>query len=389
MADDSPVTSATSAITPVEFLPGEKPGTQLEAGVALCLSGGGYRAMLFHVGAIMRLNEMGLLEQMARVSSVSGGSIAAGVLALNWEKLDFRAGVAQALEAAFVHPIRALAGSTIDVVSVIGGVLTPGSAADKLANAYRDKLFGQATLQDIPDRPRFVFNATNVQSKALWRFSKPYMWDYRVGKVENPTTELAIAVAASSAFPPVLSPLELHLDPSSFVPGSGMDLQREPFTSEVVLTDGGVYDNLGLETAWKRYDTLWVSDGGGMYAAEADPKRDWLGHTHRVMQLMDNQVRSLRKRQLMGSYHDKIRKGAYWGIWSDINEYGLSDALPCSAVKTQAIAATATRLKALEAASQERIINWGYAVCDAAMRKFGGMAGATAPTKFPYKVGVG
>jgi NTE family protein len=126
-----------------------------------------------------------------------------------------------------------------------------------------------------------------------------------------------------------------------------------------------------------------------MYAAEADPKRDWLGHTHRVMQLMDNQVRSLRKRQLMGSYRDKIRKGAYWGIWSDINEYGLSDALPCPAVKTQAIAATATRLKALEAASQERIINWGYAVCDAAMRKFGGMAGATAPTKFPYKVGVG
>ena len=46
--------------------------------LALCLSGGGYRAMLFHVGMLWRLNEVGLLSQMDRISSVSGGSIAAG-----------------------------------------------------------------------------------------------------------------------------------------------------------------------------------------------------------------------------------------------------------------------------------------------------------------------
>ena len=33
-----------------------------EKGVALCLSGGGYRAMLFHVGTLWRLNELGLQE---------------------------------------------------------------------------------------------------------------------------------------------------------------------------------------------------------------------------------------------------------------------------------------------------------------------------------------
>ena len=47
--------------------------------MALCLSGGGYRAMLFHVGALWRLNELGLLPRLDRVSSVSGGSITAGV----------------------------------------------------------------------------------------------------------------------------------------------------------------------------------------------------------------------------------------------------------------------------------------------------------------------
>jgi NTE family protein len=50
-------------------------------------------------------------------------------------------------------------------------------------------------------------NATNVQSGVLWRFMKPYMCDFRVGEVKTPTLRLAEAVAASSAFPPVLSPV--------------------------------------------------------------------------------------------------------------------------------------------------------------------------------------
>ena len=58
-----------------------------EQGIGLCLSGGGYRAMVYHVGAIIRLHELGLLSRIDRISSVSGGSITAGVLALlpPWE----------------------------------------------------------------------------------------------------------------------------------------------------------------------------------------------------------------------------------------------------------------------------------------------------------------
>src|SRR4051812_45112307 len=61
----------------------------LRPGTALCLSGGGYRAMLFHVGAIWRLNQLGYLRRLTRVSGVSGGAITAGVLGLNWHRLDF------------------------------------------------------------------------------------------------------------------------------------------------------------------------------------------------------------------------------------------------------------------------------------------------------------
>ena len=59
-------------------------------GVALCLSGGGYRAMLFHVGVVWRLHDAGWLKRLDRVSSVSGGSITAGALALAWPQLGGR-----------------------------------------------------------------------------------------------------------------------------------------------------------------------------------------------------------------------------------------------------------------------------------------------------------
>jgi NTE family protein len=81
---------AAAAITP-DFLGGQK----LEDGIGLCLSGGGFRAMLFHLGAFTRLNELGLLRRLDRVASVSGGWIAAGALAVAWNDLNFDdAGVA-------------------------------------------------------------------------------------------------------------------------------------------------------------------------------------------------------------------------------------------------------------------------------------------------------
>ena len=65
-------------------------GRDYQDGVAvICLSGGGYRAMVFHLGALWRLNEAGLLKGIDWISSVSGGSITAGLLGLKWKALDF------------------------------------------------------------------------------------------------------------------------------------------------------------------------------------------------------------------------------------------------------------------------------------------------------------
>jgi NTE family protein len=357
-------------------------------GIALCLSGGGYRAMLFHLGALWRLNEFGYLPRLARISSVSGGSITAGVLGLKWRQLAFGdRGSASNFVDEVVAPVRALADITIDEHAILSGVLTPGSVADKLANAYSEHLFGAATLQDLPaDPPRIVLNATNVQTGALFRCSRPFIADYRVGLIPHPTVALASAVAASSAFPPVLSPMTLQLDPGMWAAASGNaseDLHVDAFMTNVVLTDGGVYDNLGLETAWKKYRTILVSDGGGKIRAEESPAHDWARHALRVLDLIDNQVRSLRKRQVIASYETRERAGTYWGIRSHVADYSAPNSLPCPEALTTVLADTPTRLQRLDPVLQERIINWGYAICDAAMRKWVNTA-FSAPSGFPY-----
>lgn len=352
--------------------------------IALALSGGGYRAMLFHVGSLWRLFDAGLLMRLGRVSSVSGGSITAAKLALHWEDITGNDTPEQERFIQFlVAPIRQLARKTLDAPSIFKRFLFMGPPSKHVSKAYDKWLFDGKTLQDFPSEgPRFVINTTNVQSGALFRFSKPYAWDWRVGKIEHPTFRIADVVAASSAFPPVLSPFKLQVDPRAFTPGSGDELQREPYTQTLVLSDGGVYDNLGLETCWKNYKTLLVSNAGGVMKPDESPSSTWSLHSFRVLNLIDNQVRSLRKRHLLSLLTSKERLGAYWSIRADIASYGLADPLPCTLKGSQELAKTKTRLKALPEKRQERLINWGYAITDAAIRRY--VDGTLPKGSFPY-----
>jgi len=371
-------------IAPVSDIGERKP----EQGMGLCLSGGGYRAMIFHLGALIRLNETGYLSKLKRISSVSGGSITAAMLGLKWSSLGFKNGVALNLTREVIEPIRCFAHHTIDVSSVLIGLLPGSTINGRVVRAYSKYLFGDATLQDLPvDPPRFVINATNVQSGALVRFSKPYMRDYKVGEIRKPAIPLSVAVAASSAFPPFLSPAFIDLDPATFTATDGETLTGDEYRQRMVLTDGGVYDNLGMETVWKRFDTVLVSDAGMKFSPDAKPAEDWAFHSKRVLDLIDNQVRSLRKRQLISAYKAGLRKGCYWGIATDIAHYNLPDALPCPAEKTMQLATVPTRLQDMPDNIQERLINWGYAVCDAALRCHVDPA-LPPPAEFPYSGGV-
>ncbi len=86
---------------------------------------------------------------------------------------------------------------------------------------------------------------------------------------------------------------------------------------------------------------------------------------------------------MIASFQQGERKGTYWGIRTNIDNYGVEGALKASHDQTILLANTPTRLKRLDAAHQERLINWGYAVCDAAIRKHL-LDQAPRPTGFPF-----
>src|SRR5450759_4888773 len=112
-------------------------GGKLEDGIGLCLSGGGFRAMLFHLGAFVRLNELGLMPRLDRIASVSGGSIAAGALAVAWKNLKFTSdGVATNLQELVARPLLALSQRRIDTYAIVRGLLPFSNAANLAAKIY-------------------------------------------------------------------------------------------------------------------------------------------------------------------------------------------------------------------------------------------------------------
>ena len=178
--------------------------------------------MLFHVGALWRLNELGWLPKLDRVSSVSGGSITAGVLAHRWSQLAFdgerrRRGFEQAI----VAPIRKLAGKTIDVSAGLKGIFLPGSIASFVARRY-DREHSSAERRSSPCP---TGRASSSTRRTCSRASSGDSRSRTCGttgsaRSHNPTEKLSTAVAASSAFPPFLSPMKLKLSPGDYEPGT-------------------------------------------------------------------------------------------------------------------------------------------------------------------------
>jgi NTE family protein len=371
------------------------------------MSGGGYRAMAYHLGTLLRLNEAGWLPRLDVVSSVSGGSITAGRLAAAWKDLRFdEAGVAQNFWHEMVEPIRRMASKTIDIRAALQGAVRVGRAGRSIARAYDRVLTDGALLSDLPARPRFSINATNLQSGVLWEFSRERMGDYRIGYVQRPATPLADAVAASSGFPPVLAPLMLDTRGMRYVKGPFSDLHAAKdaayYHAKVPLADGGIYDNLGLEPAID-FAVMLVSNGSGP-AREQRPPRTfgqrvgaglrlrWLGVFSRTFGLINAQVRSLRKRMLFDE--EKEPGGprvAYWHVWIDYNKFdrgqNKNKRLPVDPDEARRLAATPTRLKRMDDATFEGLVNWGYASCDVVMRAFI-ERDLAKPVGFPFKRGV-
>lgn len=343
--------------------------------IGIALSGGGFRASLFGLGSLWRLNEIGLLGRLDRVTSVSGGSILSGVLAKNWGSLSFNNGVASNFVEKVADPIKAFCGKTIDISAGLWGALTPfRSAGDFLVDRYEKDLLGQTKLHDLPqpktnETPVFLFYATNLQTGRSFRFRQDYIADYLLGQSNTTVVSLATAVAASSAFPPVFSPIVIKSNAAAWTNSSTGLPDLQELQSRIVLADGGVYDNMGLEALVDRMDISLVSDAGAPFKIDVSPPEDVAFQLGRVRDILIDQTRALRKRWLVEEYKAGRKCGAYWGIGTRIGDYELADALTKDSATTEALEGIPTRLNSFSKERQGQLINWGYALADAALRR--------------------
>jgi NTE family protein len=218
--------------------------------IGICLSGGGFRATAFGFGVVRYLVEAGLAADIKSISSVSGGSVTAVMLAAAWPKIL----------AASNDPVEALRSNAIDrfesvvgsrnlrnrgLVRFVGRRLTPGGRYGSARGTTMVRNFLDVDrIRDLPVDLQVILTATDLTTGRAFRMSQTFIGSWDHGYVDTPPQlRLATALAASTAVPMLFPPVHLRI--------RGLGLKTE---GELSLMDGGVYDNIGLEwfQGWDR-----------------------------------------------------------------------------------------------------------------------------------------
>jgi NTE family protein len=296
------------------------PATKGNLRIGLALSGGGMRAAIFHLGLLGRLAHEDLLERVAFLSTVSGGSLGTGlVYSLSGKRWPASR---EFLDTIVPRAKRLMTRTDLQVDAILRLPRRPQhllyGRAKVLAESI-EKLWGvDGLVNELPDEPRWVINATAYESGKNWRFMRKRMGDYTLNHTPEPAFPLASAMAASAAFPILIGPLVLRTRGFSWARFTGESrhatLPTETRVPSVHLWDGGVYDNLGVEQLFKsgryrdEYNFLIVSDASTPLGVERPLS---FRRARRLINIAMDQVRSLRARQLVGHFSSHPDSGAY------------------------------------------------------------------------------
>ncbi|WP_162630788.1 patatin-like phospholipase family protein [Paracoccus endophyticus] len=291
----------------------------------MALSGGGSRAMAFHLGCLRALRSEGLLNQVSTISAVSGGSVLAALYCSHPGDFDeFERVARRIIGRGFVRPaVRAVFTTSEGLKALGSGMLTwldrvaalsaglilkavprrfrptprwlkesqlrrSASRTTVLQRVFDNILDGRTLVQLRDDRPKLIIVACDLMASSAFYFAKDGVGSWRRGVAAAGAVRVAEAVAASAAYPVFLPTLELSM---TFTKKGGQKKQER-----VVLTDGGVYDNLGLAPLWPdrdpsvslhvgSYDRLIVSRAGYSTSMSAAPAL-WGSRMYAVMNTM-------------------------------------------------------------------------------------------------------
>ncbi|OYQ34758.1 hypothetical protein CHU93_02090 [Sandarakinorhabdus cyanobacteriorum] len=274
-------------------------------GIALCLSGGGLRATLFHLGVVKHLRQLEIdgakaITRVTDIYSVSGGSILAAHMLANWSSYsspddDEFSKVEQELLTFARRNIRdrilrrwILLGPACRVLAAMASMPLVGRIVQArpdlgtrtywLQQEYEAllKAASFSRLEQETGVPTGHILTTSFQTGELCSFSGAD-FEIELHDRADPTgprrapcghMRLSFAVAASSAFPPMFPPMEL-------TEAQLANPRDEAFRNALLLSDGGVFDNLGIEKFKRDHGRgtvrpvmLIISDAGGSFRAQ-------------------------------------------------------------------------------------------------------------------------
>lgn len=228
--------------------------------IGLALSGGGSRAIAFHLGCLRALEDLGLLERVRVLSTISGGSVVGALYAYSSDKTfaEFdthvcnllRRGLHRSIAYEVAKPTNLIRSAISSLAGRVDRSLSrarsepptlqaPLSRTDSLHRVLQRDLFLGKTMSS-PRRRNVdvIIGSCELRTGTAFRFGSKTSGNWRHGELVDWDVDVGLAVAASTAHPIFLP----ALDRSWRFTKGGTEAQHR-----VLLVDGGIYDNLGLQ----------------------------------------------------------------------------------------------------------------------------------------------
>ena len=268
IAPESPLESAAIGTARNDLISGcnqvlratEPPAPDDGIRIALSFSGGGFRATLAALGVLRFVADARMLERVRYVSSVSGGSLANGLLAHHYERLQDDGFTPGAVDDIVINPfVKKISDRSLSRTLLRNIWRTIGSKTRThlLADTFDRWFFGGRKLEELSSQCRFIINAASVTTGVRFAFEREIVGDWVMGRTHTKGTDLrlATAAAASAAVPGAFAPLEIK----------GVDFPCANGRTARLL-DGGAYDNSGIEALDNIGDALIVNlNAGGLF----------------------------------------------------------------------------------------------------------------------------
>ena len=318
--------------------------------IGLALSGGGYRATSFHLGTLKKLHELGVLDKVSVLSTISGGSITGAYYCTHERNFDtFYNDLYTALQTKDVIKkvlfswlgLRLLVFILLLIFSLYW-LFTPYAwlfpvilvllfiivlrfqfvlfpISKRIEQVYDQFFYHKKRLTELPEKPKLIIGSTNMQTARPFSFSRTTMWDSSYGSKANPVFKndgfpISRAVMASSCVPFAFTPITI-----------GKEYFVNPADADKIhplLVDGGVYDNQGIHKIMQSnrdLGTIITSDAGSGSKGELTLKNTFT----LLMETVNVFMTRIKKSQMVSDVYENAstakKEIAYFSLGWDVD----------------------------------------------------------------------